>query len=117
MDEIVINRVHEEAILKIIDKNPIYTFQDIFIYYKGCSRATGYNHHLDTLDSIKEAIYSNRRNGATSLLSKWIDSENATLQLAAFKIICDPDEHKRLQQNYTDHTSDGEVIKISFKSD
>jgi len=105
-----INTEHENAILEIIEKYPVYSFKDIFVYYKGCSRATAYNHNLDKLDSIKEAIYSNKRKGACSLLSKWISSDNATLQLAAMKMICDPEEHKKLQQNYTDVTSNNETI-------
>jgi hypothetical protein len=40
------------------------------------------------------------------MLSKWIVSPNATLQLAAMKMICDPEEHKKLQQNYTDVSFD-----------
>ena len=111
-ESIVINREHEQAIIEIIENNPIYSFKDIFVYYKGCSRATAYNHNLDKLDSIKELIYSNRRKGVTTLLSKWLKSDNATLQLAAMKIICDPEEHKKLQQNYTDVTSNNETINI-----
>lgn len=95
-----INTKHEKAILDIIPNNPIYNFGDIFVFYKGCSRPTAYNHGLDKLDSIKEAIYSNRRTGVTTLIDKWLKSENATLQMGAMKLICDPDEHKRLNPNY-----------------
>ena len=31
-----------------------------------------------------------------------LKSENATLQLAVMRMICDPEEHKTLNQNYTD---------------
>ena len=118
MENETINIQHEKSIIEAIEKHPIFSFKDIFVYYKGCSRATAYNHNLDKLDSIKEAIYSNRRKGVSSMLSKWIISQNATLQLAAMKMICEPDEHKKLQQNYTDHTTDGDKIQsttIVFK--
>ena len=106
-----INTEHEKAILETIAKNPIFKFKDIFVYYKGCSRATAYNHNLDKLDSIKEALYSNRRKGVSSLLAKWLTSDNATLQLAAMRMICDTEEHRSLNQNYTDLTSKGEKIE------
>ena len=107
-----INTEHEQGILEAISKYPIFKFKDIFVHYKGCSRSTAYNHNLDKLDSIKEALYSNRRKGVSTMLSIWIGSKNATLQLAAMRMICDPEEHRSLNQNYTDITSKGESINI-----
>jgi len=105
-----INTKHEKDILEIIAKHPIFSFVDIFQFYKGCTRSTAYNHGLDKLDSIKEAIYSNKRRGVTTLLTKWLSSDNATLSMGAMKMLCDPEEHKKLQQNYTDITSKDEKI-------
>ena len=113
MEDETINREHEKAILETIAKNPIFKFKDIFVYYKGCSRSTAYNHNLDKLDSIKEALYSNKRKGVSSLLAKWLASDNATLQLAAMRMICDQEEHRSLNQNYTDLTTKGEKIEVS----
>ena len=108
-----INTEHEKAILETIAKNPIFNFKDIFVYYKGCGRSTAYNHNLDKLDSIKEALYSNRRKGVSSLLAKWLASDNATLQLAAMRMICDAEEHRSLNQNYSDITTKGEKIEVA----
>jgi len=120
MEATEINREHEQGILDMINKHPIFSFNDIFVYYKACSRSTAYNHGLDKLDTIKEAIYSNKRQGVQTLLSKWLKSENATLQLAAMRMVCDSDEHRKLNQNYTDITSKDEAInmtdvKVTFK--
>ena len=112
MENETINREHEKGILKAIEKHPIFSFKDIFVYYKACSRATAYNHGLDKLDSIKEAIYSNRRRGVSTMLAKWMTSQNATLQLAAMRMICDQEEHRSLNQNYNDVTTKGESINI-----
>ena len=112
MEDVKINTEHEKGILEAIQKHPIFCFNDIFVYYEACSRATAYNHNLDKLDSIKEAIYKNRRKGVTSLKAKWLKSENATLQLAAMRMICDPEEHKTLNQNYTDITTGGVALNI-----
>ena len=97
-------------IVDMIKSNPIFTFTDIFVYYKAISRATAYNLGLDKIDTIKEAIYANKRKGVTSLLAKWLKSENPTLEIAAMRMLCDPDEHRKLNQNYTDHTTDGQKI-------
>ena len=112
MEDETINREHEKGILESIEKHPIFSFKDIFVYYKACSRATAYNHGLDKLDSIKEAIYSNRRRGVSTMLAKWMTSQNATLQLAAMRMICDTEEHRSLNQNYNDITTKGESINI-----
>ena len=101
MEDVTINTKHEKGILEAIQKHPIFCFNDIFVYYQECSRSTAYAHGLDKSDNIKEAIYKNRRKGVTSLKAKWLKSENATLQLAAMRLICDADEHRALNQNYT----------------
>ena len=101
MEDVKINTKHEQGILEAIQKYPIFSFNDIFVYYTACSRSTAYAHGLDKSDNIKEAIYKNRRKGVTSLKAKWLKSENATLQLAVMRLICDADEHRALNQNYT----------------
>ena len=106
-----INITHEKEILDTISKNPIFSFKDIFVFYKGCTRSTAYLHNLDKSDNIKEAIYSNKRRGATTLLNKWLVSENPTLQLAAMRLVADDDERKKLSINHTDVTTNGKDIK------
>jgi len=66
------------------------------------SRATAYNHNLDKLDTVKEAFEQNRSKATNYLLQKWIQSDNATLQIAAFKIVAEGDDHKRLNQTYVE---------------
>ena len=112
MENETINREHEKGILEAIEKYPIFSFNDIFVHYKACCRSTAYNHGLDKLDSIKEAIYMNRRKGVSSLKAQWLKSKNATLQLAVMRMICDPEEHRSLNQNYNDITTKGESINI-----
>jgi hypothetical protein len=103
---------HEKNILEVIEKNAIFTFKDIFVFYKGCSRSTAYNLELDKLDSIKEAIQSNKRKGVTSMLAKWVKSDNATLQIAAMRLLSDNEERQMLNQQYVDHTTKGEQIRF-----
>ena len=95
-----INTKHEAAILKIIKEKRIMRFDHIFAHFTGCSRATAYNHNLDKLDSIKEALETNRAKGVDYLLQKWIAGDNATLQIAAMRLICTPEERQLLNQQY-----------------
>ena len=99
-----INTQHEKGILEAIEKHPIFCFNDIFGFYMGCSRATAYNHGLDKLDSIKEALEKNRAKGVDYLLQKWIAGDNSTLQIAAMRLICTKEEHQLLNQQYIEHT-------------
>jgi hypothetical protein len=55
-------------------------------------------------------IYDNKRKGVTSLLSKWIISNNATLEIAAMRLLADDDERKMLSMNHTDLTTNGKEI-------
>lgn len=105
---------YESEILETIKKHPIFTFQDIFVYYKGCSRSSAYAWSLDKSDAIKNAIYENKRRGVVSMLSKWINSQNATLQIAAMRLICEQNERQLLNQQYIDHTTGGKEIKITL---
>ena len=74
------------------------------------SRPTAYNYKLETLDTIKAAFEHNRNKGVNYLLQKWISSDNATLQIAAMRIIAEEEDRQRLNQHYIDHTSKGEKI-------
>ena len=106
---------HEIKILEVIEKHAVFTFKDIFVFYKGCSRSTAYEIELDKSDNIRAAIQSNRRKGVTSMLAKWVTSQNATLQIAAMRLLCDKEEHQMLNQQYIDHTTKGESVNIEPK--
>jgi len=106
---------HIRKIKLLLESEKIFTFKDIFVFYKGCSKSTAYLHGLDKSDELKDALEMNKRRGVQSLIDKWIDSENPTLQIAAFKIICDPKERIAISPNYnnTNDDTDNELtIKI-----
>lgn len=104
---------HIEDIINLIPKHPIFTFKDIFVYYKGCTRQWAYTLGIDKNDTIKELIYDNKRKGVSSMLATWVKSSNPTLSIAAMRILSDDDERKKLAMNYSevDHTTKGESIK------
>lgn len=101
---------HEKEILKIIQKYRLFFIKDIFAYYKGCSRATFYNLGLDNFDTIKDALEDNRVTTCQSMKAKWAQSDNPTLQIGLYKILCSDDERRKLQSTYTDVTSNGKPL-------
>ena len=103
---------YEAEILKAIKDHKIMRWEHCFSGVLSFGRATAYNHELDKLDSIKEAIQENRRKGVQFLLQKWMTSGNATLQIAAMRMICDSDEHRLLNQQYTEHSGDNFKIVL-----
>ena len=102
-------QLYEEELLKVIKDKKIAFFEHCF-GFTSFSRATAYNHSLDKLDSIKDAINENRVTAKNYMLNKWIASDNATLQISAMRLLSDSEEHQKLNQSYVDHTSKGEKI-------
>ena len=108
------SQMYEREILEIIKTKALTKIQQIFSYYSGCCEATFYNNKLNELDTIKKALQDNRTKMCQSMLFKWYKGDNPTLQMAAYKILCEDEERKKLSMNYseTDITSKGEKIKL-----
>lgn len=101
---------YEAELLKVIKEKKIAFFDHAFAFTT-FSRATAYNHGLDKLDAISEAIDQNRVKAKNYMLNKWIAGENPTLQVAAMRLLSSSEEHRKLNQHYTDHTTNGKEIK------
>jgi hypothetical protein len=106
---------YKKEMLKVIQANPVYSFSDIFVFYKEITRQHAYRLDYDKCDILKEAIHQNKRTAVTTMLKKWIDSDNATLQIAAMRMLAELEERQSLNQQYIDHTSKGDKISIIFE--
>ncbi len=103
----------EKKALEEIKKKKLIFIEDV-VCYLPCSRATFYNHNLDKLDTIKDALELNKVDIKTSLRSKWYKSENATLQMALMRLTCSDDERRKLAINYQEITGkDGEPLVLT----
>lgn len=100
---------HIAAILNIIHEKKVMRFAHLPAYYP-LSRSQLYNLGLDKVDDIKEAIEQNRMKAKNIMLNKWIASDNATLQIAAFRLMADDEERRALNQQYLDMTSNGQTL-------
>ena len=95
-----------------IQKHKLF-FMDEVPDFLPCSRSTFYDYFpdgSDELDTFKSLIAINKTEVKTSLRSKWYKSNAPALQLALYKLIASPDEHRSLQMNYQDVTSQGKRI-------
>lgn len=75
------------------------------------SKRTAYDHNLHISHSIKEQLEQNRSKGVNYLIQKWLDSDNATLQIAAMRIIADDDDRARLNQHFSNKEENKQEVK------
>ena len=92
-----------------IEKQKLFFIDDI-VAFLPIARSTFYEWDLDKSDELKELLEKNRTEIKSSLRSKWYKSTAPALQLALYKLIASPDEHRALQMNYQDVTSAGKRI-------
>lgn len=85
------------ALLVTIWKNCIY-FTDVAAFMP-IAKDTMYNHEIHKSDTLKDAISYNKIKTKHAMRGKWFRSENATLQVALYKLLADSDELQRLTMN------------------
>ena len=106
---------------EIIPRHKLIFVEDVCAYL-GISKTTFYKHievGTDELNELRDLLNKNCIDIKVGLRKKWFDSDNATLQMALYKLTSTDVEHKKLQQNYTDITTKDNEIKttaIVFKN-
>lgn len=91
---------HEKAILKIIEENNIMFIEHIWNYYFRLRKSQFYNLELEKSESIRSAIDNNRAKEVNKMLNNWFENKNSTLQIAAMRLICTPEQRQMLNQQY-----------------
>ena len=105
-------KVLKQKAIEAIKKNKLIFIEDIAAML-GINKTTLYNHFpidTDDFNELTTLLNENKISLKVSLRKKWFDSDNATTQMALYKLCSTPEEHKMLQQNYTDVTSNNETI-------
>lgn len=107
-----------KEILDVIKKKKIMRFSHCFAFVS-FSSSTAYNHGLEKVESIKDALFKNRMSGMNYLLQKWISSDNPTLQIAAARLIAESDDHRRMNQQYIEQRNiqDKPIFNIKPEDD
>jgi hypothetical protein len=88
----------ERQILEVIEKEELTFFSEISLFIPASER-TLYNKEMQEMQSIKEALEANKIRHKSKMRKKWRDSENATLQISAYKLLADDEELKKLTMN------------------
>ena len=101
-----------ESSLKAIQDNNLIWIEEIFAFVP-FSQKTFYNHELQELQEIKKAIGDNRVRQKQKMRKKWYDSDNPTLQLAAYKLLGTDLERDILNTQKIDHSNKGKEFDFS----
>ena len=99
--------------IEVIGKNKLIFIEDICAMC-GISAPTFYDKFplgSNDFKELRSLLDENKISLKVALRKKWFDSDNATTQMALYKLCSTPEEHKLLQQNYNDITTAGEPIK------
>lgn len=103
----------EEKALEAIKEHRLTFFEEICLFVEP-NRATLYNLGLDKLDTIKEALANNKLAAKKKMRNNWVDSDNPTLQIAAYRLYSTDEELAKLTSSKHEFTGkDGGPIKTS----
>jgi hypothetical protein len=87
-------KVIEDA-LNAIKEHKLTFFEEIALYVEP-SLSTLYEWKLEESEAVKNALKINKISRKVKMRKKWEDSDNAALQLAAFKLIAEKEEIEKL---------------------
>lgn len=93
-------------------------FIEEIVSFLPCDKTTFYLHfpiESNQYNELRRIIDDNKVSMKSKMRNKWYESDNATLQLALYRLTSSEDEHKKLNQNYTDITSKNEKIDTKFE--
>ena len=87
----------EKEIIKVIQEHPkIKRIAHIFRYYSSISYTTFFAYNLNESDGIKKALEQNRLDKCADMIEEMCDSDNPTLKLAGYKLICSDEDREKL---------------------
>ena len=98
-------KIYEQA-KEAITKNNLFFVNDILAWLP-CSRSWFYDAFpdgSDELDTFKGMLEQNKIKTKSAIRSKLFKSDKAGELLALYRLICTPEEHRLLNQNYTELT-------------
>ena len=97
-----------------VEKNNLFFIEDI-VSFLPCDKTTFYRHFpIDSNEyhTLKEMLEQNKIKTKSAIRAKLFKSQKAAELLALYRLICTPEEHRLLNQQYLDHTSGCEKINI-----
>ena len=107
-------KILKEKAIDAIKKNNLIFIEDVCAFI-GVAKSTFYLHFPEGSDysnELKEMLERNKIVLKSNIRKKWFERNTDTGLMALYKLCSTPEEHKKLQQNYTDVTTNGEDIKM-----
>ena len=101
-----------EQALKIAKEKRLIFVEEV-IAYLPISKPTFYDYYpkdSNDFNELKRVINDNKIDIKQGLREKWYESDNATLQMALYKLTAREEERKKLAMSYVDNTTKGEKI-------
>lgn len=108
------DKLYKQAITAI-EENNLFFVEDIVAFIP-CSKPTFYDYfppNSNELNNLKDLLEGNKIKTKSAIRAKLWKSDKAAELLALYRLICTPEEHQKLNQQYIDHTTKGEKIKQS----
>ena len=105
-----------EEVIKAIKDNKLKHFDYIEGFVEPCTKTLYEIFPMggDESHAIKRELSLNKINSKTKMVNKWEESDNATLQIAAYKLIASDEERQALSTNYQKTEHSGEVKTTSL---
>jgi len=100
-----------------IEKNNLFSVEDIVAFIP-CSKPTFYDFFppdSNELNDLKDMLEQNKVRTKSSIRAKLYKSAKAAELLALYRLIATPDEHKKLNQSYVDHTTKGKEVGTTIE--
>lgn len=114
-------QIYEQA-QAAIKKNNLFFIEDIIAFIP-CSKFYFYDAFPVTsneYNTLKELLEQNKIKTKSSIRAKLWQSNKASELLALYRLICTPEEHKLLNQQYLDHSNKGdkfEALPVTMPDD
>ena len=108
------NKIYQQA-EEAIKKNNLFYIEDI-VAFLPCDKTTFYKFfpvESNELNNLKDLLDDNKVKTKSSIRAKLWKSNKASELLALYRLIATREEHKKLNQSYVDHTTDGESLNLS----
>lgn len=105
----------EKKALEAIKENNLIFIEEV-VAFLPCGKTTFYEHKLNEADSIKAAIEENKIATKAKLRKKWQDMDNATLNIALYRLCSDNEELEKLTTT-TNKNLNKNIDEFSKKTD
>ena len=101
-----LKKLEAKALDILAKKKDVYFFCDLAVEM-GYSYQWLYEIGLDKVESVKNALIENKKGIKRGLRNKWYMNDNATTQVALYRLLADDDELTRLNNSKVEVTGAG----------